>query len=316
MSLCIGIDWSGNQWSICLVENEYIVDSSQYLDAASALAYVEHLCALYPEPIIGVATHLKAGLIPLYAFQADSFLLEEKELATSSGTLQTTEMFAQTMSALGKMSMRSYQLPSMDALSSIPLYRQLVHPHFSSSRTLCSLTVLLQHMQRLDASWTEMNFMYLEVFSSSYTLTVVKEGIVIDNISFSLNDTGPQISIPGLEYYEPVGMETARLAAFWERLELDIAGWLALHHVEDIVIRNGELKSGRAEEVIDRLGEQYHLFLYPQEEAIPAEQLIAYGAALLSSGLHLPENQANVSRHLFGSLTVSKQFNHHSENRS
>lgn len=71
--------------------------------------------------------------------------------------------------------------------------------------------------------------------------------------------------------------------ALWEGLTQDIAGLIAIHHIEDMVV-SGDFQ----EEFIERFAENYQVYLFPSSEADAPGFEGALGAAVLAGGLFLP----------------------------
>src|SRR6266571_5352446 len=56
MALSIGIDYNRGHGKTCLMEDERVAELHSFMDAAALLAYLDHTCALYPEPVVALAS--------------------------------------------------------------------------------------------------------------------------------------------------------------------------------------------------------------------------------------------------------------------
>ena len=78
-------------------------------------------------------------------------------------------------------------------------------------------------------------------------------------------------------------MQATYQQALWEELTQDIAGLMAIHHIEDIVV-SGDFQ----EAFIEHFAENYQVYLFPAGEADTPGFEGALGAAVLAGGLFLP----------------------------
>lgn len=261
--ISIGIDYVGTDWKLCLTEDGQATECLSFSDQESVVRWLAHTCALYSEPAIGFSSRLACDFGPvstrLYAPDAFAF---------ASGALPDF------LAALSTFSQHSYCLPALHYLPSIPSHRRLLHPTMGAPNSLCSIATLLYRMRQSEASWAEMRFLCLEIGPWNSTISVVQDGLIIDGLGTS----------PVLQ--EPLAPEI-RTQAFWEGLTLDLAGLMAVHHFEDIVISQ---QPGSAEAVVckeavlQRLGDLYQFYLYPQSDAAFTGFESAFGAALLVAG--------------------------------
>ena len=71
--------------------------------------------------------------------------------------------------------------------------------------------------------------------------------------------------------------------AVWEGLTQDMAGLMAIHHIEDIVVL-GKYQDALSEYFADK----YQVYLFPPNEADMVGREAALGAAIIAEGLYLP----------------------------
>jgi hypothetical protein len=264
----IGIDYSGTEWKLCLLEDGHTTGCQRFVDEKDAIDWLFHICALYSELTLGFSSYLDCALSPLFALSSH----ELHSLFPSSDQHSLDHSLSDFLISLSSFSHHSYSLPSLKYLPTIPPHRLLLHPTMGTSTSLCSIATLLYRMRQSQAAWTEMRFLCLEIGPWTSTISVVQDGLVIDGLA------------PGIrKALDPA----IHKRAFWEGLTYDLAGLMAVHHFEDIVISQ---QSGSAEaalckeEVIQRLGDIYQFYLYPQDEPRLVGFESAIGAALLVSG--------------------------------
>ena len=120
---------------------------------------------------------------------------------------------------------------------------------------------------------------------------MIKDGRIVD---------GMTVSIEAVEDGEEED-EQEREQAFWEGLSEDVAGLMAVHHFEDIVVidrRSTTQDKLDKSTVVDRLGDSYQLYLYPQRESEPEGFETAIGASLIAEGLFRPSLASEVVERL------------------
>jgi hypothetical protein len=264
----IGIDYSGTEWKLCLLEDGRTTDCQRFIDEKDAVNWLFHICALYSDLTLGFSSYLDCALNPLFALSGH----ELQSLFPSSNQHSLDHSLLDFLSSLSSFSHNSYSLPSLNYLPTIPPHRLLFHPSMGSPTILCSIATLLYRMRQSQAAWTEMRFLCLEIGPWTSTISVVQDGLVIDGLAPAL----PKALDPAVHKQ-----------SFWEGLTYDLAGLMAVHHFEDIVISHQSGSSEAAlckDEVIQRLGDLYQFYLYPQDEPRVAGFESAIGAALLVSG--------------------------------
>src|SRR6266571_1016035 len=249
MALSIGIDYNRGHGKTCLMENGQVTELHSFMDAAALLAYLEHTCALYPEPVVALASASDESL-PSLQEDTNSFLI-----------------------AIDSINLKNHRIPAVEHLPTIPTHRKLKQAALGTPAKLCTVAALLHHMREQEALWSEMNFLYLEVGENARTIIVAEGGRIVNGI-------GGRVCA-GMDNRESQKQELA----FWERLTQDLAGLMAIHHFEDIVVAG---QSSLKNAVIDRFGDTYQFYLYPQSEPHQEGFETAIGAALIAEGLYYP----------------------------
>jgi predicted butyrate kinase (DUF1464 family) len=207
---------------------------------------------------------------------------------------QTTPDLREFLIAINAINGKSYSLPSVSNLTSVPHYRKLNRANMGSSDKLCSVAALLYRMRQQDASWSEMHFLYLEVGDDSRSVVVVSDGCIVDGLAHSSpvvhneDDAGETLEEDVIEQ------------AFWEGLSEDLAGLMAVHHFEDVVLvdRRSSDEARRGDGVIERLGDLYQFYLFPHAESEPEGFEAAIGAAIIADGLYHRGLASEVVQHL------------------
>jgi Protein of unknown function (DUF1464) len=275
-TVSIGIDYSGGDWKLCLLEDGEPSECLRFSEQEQAFRWLSHTSALYPEPTIGLSSLLDCAFCPLSALAG--------HLVASSGS--TEHALPDFLISLSTLSRKGYGLPSLKYVASIPAYRRLLHTTMGTPDTLCSVATLLYRMRQSQASWAEMRFLCLEVGPWYTTINVVQDGRLVDSM-VSRRDIRGSFDL------------AVRREAFWEGLLSDLGGLMAVHHFEDIVIsqKNDSAEASVCkEQIIERLGDLYQCYLYPQSEHPGFEACI--GAALLVAGLSSSSSSAELTSRL------------------
>jgi predicted butyrate kinase (DUF1464 family) len=259
--LGIGIDYISAHWKTCLTENGKIQALSTFTDIQSIFSYVNRFCGEHPDARVALSSPQEAPFLPLHRSI-------HEQLASGNEYTDVQEF----LHLINANCLKGYQLPAIKYLPEVPRYRRLKYPSLGSAEKLCSVATLLYRMRQQDAPWSEMHFLYLEIGAVSHSITVIKDGYIIDGIG--------DVSIG----YEEAVDEEDRALAFWERLVQDLAGLMALYQIKDIVIKDYHAAT-REQNVIDRLGESYQFYLFPRVETEPEGFEGAIGASILAEGL-------------------------------
>ena len=300
MVLNIGVDCSANEWKTCLMEHGRLLQLSSFTDAAAMLAYVQHICAHYPEPTIALSSDLNTYFAALHTLTEQQFYEMTLYRSDQSWGDKLKELFI----AIGAMNLRSYCIPAVAYVDSIPAYRKLNRADMGTSGNLCALTTILSRMREREAAWSEMRFLYLEVGHVTKSIVVVEDGYIINGI-------GTQEHMYRGNWLDELESDALVEEAFWEGLTQDLAGLMAIHHFEDIVVREqsaAEEDIRRKDAVIERLGENYQLYTFPAYESEKEGYDIAIGAALIAEGLAYEGPAAEVVERLRLRSVVNNGF--------
>ena len=279
MTMSIGIDYKVGVWKTCFTENGQTLELCTFANSDATLAYIEHLCAFYPEPIIALSSTLETRLISLQT------LLVEQEDFVSTPDIADLHTF---LTAISSLNAKNFHLPALKNLKSVPRYRTRKRKDMGNADKLCSVATLLYRMRQQEASWSEMRFLYLEVGEDDRSIVVIKDGRIVDGMTVRMDVVADD-------------NEDEQEQAFWEGLSEDVAGLMAVHHFEDIVVidRRSSLQDKLDKStVVDRLGDTYQFYLYPHSESDPEGFETAIGASLVAEGLFRPGLASEVIEHL------------------
>jgi len=271
------------------MEREQILALSTFGDARATFSYVEQICGSYPEPIVALSSPLETTFSPFLNVIATSSLPQNdlKDLLID----------------INAINLNSYSLPTIKSLPDIPQYRKLNRGDMGSSDQLCTVATLLYHMRKQEAAWSEMRFLYLEANYTYRCITVIQDGRIVDGIR-KTPTIGSAVNSNSTEAEKKMLLEQA----FWEDLTQDLAGLMALHHFEDIVIGNGSLPASEyslKDAIIDRLGDNYQFYLFPHSKSEQEGFEAAIGAAIIAEGLYHPGIAAEVTQRLLPPLAQS-----------
>lgn len=307
MTIHIGIDYIPGQWRVCSVEQGR-AEFQTCATSGELQSLLSQVCALYPEPTLVVSLDVTTPLRALATLTDEQL----ERLAQRYHPAPAFPEVRETLLALRAMSTRSYCAPSAEYLPTIPLYRRLMRPALGSANEVCAVVALLHNMRTQEASWPEMNFFYVNVGEHGSCVLVLKDGQIINGIgtlqgSSLLSAYGYLAKLESASSGRPEEAkqrETLREAlqeAFWEGLTQELAGLLAIHHIEDIVVL-GQKSASLAE----RLADLYQVYLFPHAQSEGEGYEAALGAALLAEGLEGDGYAADVVNHL--QLRQADQF--------
>lgn len=284
MTVHIGIDSSTLPWKICVAEHDTIKECFEFEDLSDLYIYLERLYRQYPAISIVLAIQPEMALMPL-----DDWYENQQEQAYFDTTTQTVHDF---LIVLKELSPTGYLLPAIRYLPTIPAHRRLLRESLGSAQMLCITMTLLYHMRQQGAAWSELTFGCLELADMSYRLIVIHEGKIIDGTA----RWQPFRAADMLDVSEDL-LEQAML----EQLSRELAGLMAIHHCENVVLLD-HTRGGRKEGIIEYFAELYQIFLFPSTGTELAGFEVAQGAALLAAGLNQPGLAGEIVQHLL-SLT-------------
>ncbi|HLX39159.1 MAG TPA: DUF1464 family protein [Ktedonobacteraceae bacterium] len=277
MVLNIGVDCSADGWKTCLMDHGRLLKFNSFTDSPTMLVYLQHICALYPEPTIAVTSDWNTCFAALHTLTERPL----HEMKVNGENHLPNDRIQEILIAIGSLNLQSYSIPAVAYLDSIPAYRKLNRAHMGTAAQVSAITTILTRMREQEAAWSEMRFLYMEVGHATKSLVVVEDGCIINGIGTQGHSyRGNWLAMP----------EHAALVdeAFWESLTQDVAGLMAVHHFEDIVVREQSVSEEdvrRKDAVIERLGEQYQLYTFPGYESEEKGYDRAFDAALIAGGL-------------------------------
>lgn len=274
MTLSIGIDCGTAQWRTCLRENGQILRVCSFADLTAALVYLEGICALYPEPTIALPLGRGTPLARL------STVTDQQLQAVISflNKQQRKEDLKQILIAIKALSLDSYSLPAVKHLPGVPLHRKLNPVDLGTPDRLCTVATLMYRLIERQTAWSAMNFFCVEVGYNVKSIVVVENGRVVNGIS-QTTDSG-YTEAPAESFVDDAEARHASEQAFWEGLTRDLAGLMAIHHLEDIIVI-GQYKDS----FVERFAETYQVYLFPHGEPGTEGYEIAIGAAIIAEGL-------------------------------
>lgn len=263
----IGIDEQKGIWKICLLEDNRVLELTSFEQTAPVLTYLEQTCATYPEPIIMLSLDKSRW----NAESLDNFLI-----------------------AIDSINLNSYTVPPLHALPGLPAYRKLIRGNLGEAHDLCNVMTLLCRLRQREAAWQEMRFLFLEVNGLNSHVTVIEDGRIVNGMISMLLET-PQ--------NRPDADGNDEDEAFWEQVAQTLAGLLAVHHIEDIVVLGN-----CTDEVIAHFDGFYQFYLFPGESEEQANYEAAIGAALLAESCYAPGIAAEVAERLQVPFVQSPTF--------
>lgn len=191
-----------------------------------------------------------------------------EEMLLQRYTLEQIHPLLEPLIAIGYSNINSYFAPSVRYLPSMPQYRLLMRKSLGTSNQVCAVASLLSQLRSREAAWSEMNFLCLEVNANFRSILVVEEGHIVNGMSSSMTMSEEQFQ----QAYEQ---------AFWEGLTQELAGLMAIHHLDDIVV-SGQRKDA----FIERFADSYQVYLFPYSQPDFEGFEVASGAAVIAEGLY------------------------------
>jgi predicted butyrate kinase (DUF1464 family) len=298
MGVSIGVDYVPGRWRACCVDQGKLMECHTFSAVDDLQAWVNGICALYPEPTIVLSLDVTTSFSALPALTGEQV---DKLLQCYHPTPAFIEVNA-ALHCLRSISARSYCAPSVEYLPTVPLHRRLLRPALGTASEVCAVVALLHHMREQEAAWPEMNFLYVNAGESGVCTLVLKDGQIINGIGTLQGTSLPaayrylallETAEEGQDDAEHEVLQKALSEAFWEGLIQELAGLLATHHIEDMVVRGQESSS-----LIERLADRYQIYLFPPAHDEHEGYESALGAALLAEGLELDGSAAEVVNHL------------------
>jgi hypothetical protein len=293
MTTSIGIACRRENWETCVIEDGRTLELRRLHAARSTYEYVRSSSASPLRPVITVSAGIGAGslLAPLNELTWPQL----RAIAAFQRSTDEEHELCDFLVALKASEPDSYVVPSLRQLSTLPAHRKRMYGDMGTSATLCELATLLYRMREQEAAWPELRFIYLQVDNCARTIAVIEDGRIVNAIGES---AGIALSSPEAPQSPAEAVIAER--AFWEGLEFDLAGLMAIHHFDDIV-----LVGSNKEAVIARLENRYQLYHYPRHEYDQAGFEAAVGAATLSEGLNRAAAAAEIVERLQLTLPIT-----------
>lgn len=322
MAMSIGVDYASENWKTCLMENGQTLELCSFVNVADVLAYVEHICARYPEPTLAFTSDLHT---PLLNFTTHQQLGEAPRWPIHRSRNDINSFLL----ALKSINLSSYCLPNIKQLPTVPAHRKLNRLEIGTADQLCTIAMLLYRLCEREAAWSEMNFICLEVQPDSLSILVIENGQIVNGIGGTIGVSEMRLHLrldgnfsysyrpdhsestyrsdwlnPEIAFENEVGNGHARQHALWEGLLQELAGLMAIHHYEDIVVL-GQHK----ETAIEWFGDMYQLYHFPYNESDRPDFEGTTGAAIIAEGLAYPGLAAEVVERLQIRSAISSAVN-------
>ncbi len=297
MAISIGVDYVGGQWRYCVIDQGNLSELHTFADAGTLLTALNQTCTLYPEPGLVLALNAQTPLRALSTLTEPQLVrLLREDAAAFAFPADLAAM--QTLYAL---SIQSYCAPAVAYLPTVPAYRRLLRAALGDAGEVCTVVALLHHMREQGAGWQEMNFIYLHLSERGICALVVQDGRIVNGIARlqGSGQTTAHAQLRDLEYTEAAPrvdsevFQTLYREAFWEGLTQELAGLLAIHHLEDLVVLGQQ-----SDELVERLADTYQVYLFPHAQSEATGYEAALGAAILAEGLNQPGTAAELVDYL------------------
>jgi predicted butyrate kinase (DUF1464 family) len=289
MSISLGLSYNVGNWKTCLIENGQALEFFSFVDHVALRAYLEHTCTLYPEPTIVVSTDLEIPFTSL--IKVSRAYLEDMILQRYNS--EQKDSLLKLLIAAGHSSINCYFAPSVRYLPTLPPYRLLMRESLGTSNQVCAVASLLSQLRAREAAWSEMNFLCLEVNANFRSILVVEGGQIINGMS-SMTRSHEQF-------------QEACERAFWEGMTQELAGLMAIHHLDDMVIAGQ-----RKEDFNERFADSYQVYLFPYSRPDFEGFEAASGAAVIAEGLY----GHNASAEIVERLQISEPNDGHKDERA
>jgi predicted butyrate kinase (DUF1464 family) len=278
MTLSIGIIRHDDAWKTCMVEQGQVVEQHAFENAIKTLFYLKHTCAQYPELTLAISLACETPFIVL----SDSTARQWESLLTFPLNDWIAQEAYDFLIAIKQISLHCFLVPSPRYLPDIPFYRKLPRAYPGSSNDVCVVAALLYRLREREATWSEMQMFCVQVNRYCKSIQTLEDGCIVNSMSTEIVSNNDD---------EQMRAEYER--ALWEELTRDIAGLMAVHHIEDIVTL-GDYQ----EAFIDHFAESHQVYLFPSSEADTPGFECALGAALLAEGFYLPGKAGEIVERL------------------
>ncbi|HEU0003674.1 MAG TPA: DUF1464 family protein [Ktedonobacteraceae bacterium] len=261
-----------------MMEQGQFVEQHAFEDAKKTLSYLEQTCARYPELTLAISLACETPFLAL----SDSTARQWESLLAFPFNDWTIAEASEFLIAIKRINLHSYLVPSPRYLPAIPLHRKVARLSPGSSNDVCVVAALLSRLREREATWPEMQLFCVQVNGQFKSIQALEDGCIVNSMAKEI-----------VSHADGALMQEAYERALWEGLTQDIAGLMAVHHVEDIVAL-GDYQDA----FIDHFAESHSVYLFPSGEAdIPGFEY-ALGAAVLAEGLFLPGKASEIVERL------------------
>lgn len=287
MAVSFGLDYASGQWKVCRVEQGQLAEQHVFENAHTLLEALHRFSAANPEAPLVISLDVATPFATLSELSAERL----ERLARRYHPTPAFREVTAVLQAVRTLSARCYCAPSVEYLPTVPLHRFLMRPALGSARELCTVVALLHFMREQQATWEEMSFFCVNASENGTSVLVIANGQVVNGINTLQGSAVPVAygCLASLEGAQDLAEETSGLSAqlqtaldeaFWEGLAQELAGLLAIHHSEDLVVLGKQ-----SEKLVERLGDTYQIYLFPHAHTEREGYEAALGAALLGEGL-------------------------------
>src|SRR5579863_5429870 len=129
MVLNIGVDCSADGWKTCLMDHGRLLKFNSFTDSPTMLVYLQHICALYPEPTIAVTSDWNTCFAALHTLTERPL----HEMKVNGENHLPNDRIQEILIAIGSLNLQSYSIPAVAYLDSIPAYRKLNRAHMGTA---------------------------------------------------------------------------------------------------------------------------------------------------------------------------------------
>jgi len=248
-----------------MIEQGQLVEQHAFENSMQTLSYLIHTCARYPELTLAISLACETPFLAL----GDSTEQQWEAILAFPFNDWTTSEACEFLVALKESNLHSYLIPSMRYLPGIPLYRRLMPRSVGSSNDVCAVAALLSRLREREAGWPEMQLFCVQVNRHFRSIQALEDGCIVNSMT---------AEVPSDVQDECLRAEYEK--ALWEGFTQDIAGLMAIHHIEDIVAL-GDFQDA----FIDHFAENYQVYLFPSTGVDTPGFECALGAAVLAEGL-------------------------------
>jgi hypothetical protein len=282
--ISIGIDYTPGHWRVCHVEAGRLAEFRACANVRELQALISQVSARSPEPTIVVSLPVATPFGALAALRQEQL----EHLARCAQPMAACTEVKDALEALRTLSLRSYCAPSVAFLPTLPPYRRLLRPALGAASEVCTIVALLRHMREQDASWPEMNFFAIHADEPETCVLVIQGGQIVNGIGCVQGSQVPDSRASGVGV-EGEAFRHLREEAYREGLKQDLAGLLAIHQIEDVVVLGQKSPA-----LVGYLADSYQLYHFPRVGPDGPGYEAALGAALLAEGLEQKGGAAEV----------------------